>query len=215
MISKIVLGLFSIFVLFQVNQIYALEELPVITIDFVSGDTIDLDKNPQMIRADIQIQNYNPQDGYHFMQVIRLSDGEIIKDTEILPKVIDDDLFGVQILHYLEPGNNESNIIGDYVLRIYSEYGSSETVSTFSIVKSSMPVILTQNTIEELVTSEEESEPVEEVEALQVEYSVQSKIPPWVHDIFVWYAEETISENELLTAIEYLITQEILNVNSN
>ena len=222
MILKIVLGLFSIFVLFQVNQIYALEELPVITIDFISGDTIDLDKNPQMIRADIQIQNYNPQDGYHFMQVIRLSDGEIIKDTEILPKVIDDDLFGVQILHYLEPGNNESNIIGDYGLRIYSEYGSSETVSTFSIVKSSMPVIVTQNTIEELVTPEEESEPVEEVEALkvealQVEDSIQSesKIPPWVHDIFVWYAEEIISEDELLTAIEYLISQEILNVNSN
>jgi len=222
LISKIVLGLFSIFVLFQVNQIYALEELPVITIDFVSGDTIDLDKNPQMIRANIQIQNYDPQDGYHFMQVIRLSDGEIIKDTEILPKVMDDDLFGVQILHYLEPGNNESNIIGDYGLRIYSEYGSSETVSTFSIVKSSMPVIVTQNTIEELVTPEEESEPVEEVEALkvealQVEDSIQSesKIPPWVHDIFVWYAEEIISEDELLTAIEYLISQEILNVNSN
>ena len=85
-----------------------------------------------------------------------------------------------------------------------------------------MPVIHTQNTIEELVTSEEEFEPVEEVEALQVEAlqvedSIQSesKIPPWVHDIFVWYAEEIISEDELLTAIEYLITQEILNVNSN
>ena len=222
LISKIALGLFSIIVLSQANQVYALEELPVITIDFISGDTIDLDKNPQMIRADIQIQNYNPQDGYHFMQVIRLSDGEIIKDTEILPKVIDDDLFGVQILHYLEPDNNESNIIGDYGLRIYSEYGSSETVSTFSIVKSSMPVIVTQNTIEELVTPVEESEPVEEVEALQVEAlqvedSIQSesKIPPWVHDIFVWYADEIISEDELLTAIEYLITQEILNVNSN
>jgi hypothetical protein len=201
-------------VLFQANQVYALEELPIITIDFISGNIIDLDKNPQMIRANIQIQNYNPQDGYHFMQVIRLSDGEIIKDTEILPKVIVDDLFGVQILHYLEPGTDESNILGDYGLRVYSEYGSSETVSTFSIVKSSMPVIVTPNTIEELVTPEEESEPVEEIEALQVEDSVQpeSKIPSWVHDIFVWYAEETISENELLTAIEYLITEEILDI---
>ena len=204
--------------LFQANQVYALEELPIITIDFISGNIIDLDKNPQMIRANIQIQNYNPQDGYTFMQVYRVSTGEIIKDTEIFPKVIGgsvDNLFEVQILHYIEPGQNEDILMDDYVLRIYSEYGSSETVSTFSIVKSSMPVIITQNTIEELVTPEEESESVEEIEALQVEDSVQpeSKIPSWVHDIFVWYAEETISETELLSAIEYLVSEGILNVN--
>ncbi len=221
MISKIVLGLFSIFVLFQVNQVYALEELPIITIDFISGNIIDLDKNPQMIRANVQIQNYNPQDGYHFMKVIRLSDGEIIKDTEILPKSIggevSDNLYGVQILHYLEPDTDEENKIGDYEIRIYSEFGTSENVSTFSIVKSSMSVTVTPNTAEELVTPEEESEYIEDVESLQVEDPEQfeSKIPSWVHDIFVWYAEETISENELLTAIEYLITQEILNIDSN
>ena len=43
----------------------------------------------------------------------------------------------------------------------------------------------------------------------------ESKIPSWVHDIFVWYADETISENELLTAIEYLITQGTIIVNSD
>jgi len=41
------------------------------------------------------------------------------------------------------------------------------------------------------------------------------KIPSWVHDIFVWYADETISENELLAALEYLISQGTINVNSN
>ena len=45
-----------------------------------------------MIRAEIEIENYNPQDGYHFMQITRLSDGEIIKDTEIIPKAIEGDL---------------------------------------------------------------------------------------------------------------------------
>ena len=50
------------------------------------------------------------------------------------------------------------------------------------------------------------------VEPLQIETSEQSKIPSWVHDIFVWYAEETISENDLLSAIEYLISEEIINV---
>jgi len=222
LISKIILGLFSVIILFQVHQVYADEELPIITIDFISGNIIDLDESPQMIRAEIQIQNYNPQHGYHFMQVTRVSDGEIIKDTEIIPKVVggeEDDLWQVQILHYIEPGQNEETMIGDYVLRIYSEYGPSESVSPFSIVKSSMTVIVTQNAVEELVTLEEELNLVhdsEESEMIENLVQSESKIPSWVHEIFVMYAvDETISENELLTALEYLITQGIINVNSD
>ena len=204
-------------VLFSSNFVYGLEEEPVITIDFISGSTIDLDKNPQMIRADVQIQNYDPQDGYHFMQVIRLSDQEIIKNTEIFPKLIRDDLFAVQILHYLEPDDNESNLMGDYGLRIYSEFGTSEAITSFSIVKSSLLPTISQNISEEIEHVEEKSIAAEDVESLQVENLEQSesKIPPWVHDIFVWYANETISENELLSAIEYLVSEGILNVDSN
>jgi hypothetical protein len=202
--------------LFQANQVYGDEEPPIITINFVSGNEIDLDVGPQMIRATVQIQNYDPQDGYHFMQVIRLSNGEIIKDTEIFPAIIDDDLWRVQILHYIEPDANEEQLIGDYGLRIYSEYGPSEAVSTFSIIKSSMPITIIPNTVEELVTSNSTSD-VEDIEELEIENSVQpeSKIPSWVHDIFVWYADEIISENELLTALEYLLAQGIIVVNSN
>ena len=292
MISKKILVLLSVIILFQAHQVYGAEELPIITLNFTSGNIIDLDKSPQMIRAEIQIQNYNPQDGYTFMQVTRVSDGEIIKDTEIFPKVlggVDDDLWGVQILHYLEPGQNDEILIGDYVLRIYSEYGSSEDILTFSIIRSSMPVTVTQNTVEESITSDESEIPEELVtldesatldeyyddleEQLEnfcsmtdekqldffsenpdmikfdeelvsicemedeseredtlddsidaiilelrddVEDSVESpKIPSWVHDVFVWYADETISENELLAALEYLISQGTINVNSN
>jgi len=284
LISKILLGLLSVIILFQAHQVYADEELPIITINFVSGNTIDLDESPQMVRAEIKIQNYNPQDGYHFMEVTRASDGEIIKNTEILPKAIageEDNLFGVHILHYIEPGTNVTNMLGDYVLRIYSEYGSSESVSTFSIIKSSMPVIVTQNavdeseTLEELVTPDESVTPEEltlmnqlenfcslteeeqfdffsenpdmidfdeeltticeiEDEAEREDTLVDSintiiselrddvednieldKIPSWVHDIFVWYADETISENEVLSALAYLIAQGIINVNSD
>jgi len=221
LILKIILGLISIIILFQAHQVYADEELPVITIDFISGNVIDLDESPQMIRADVLIQNYNPQDGYTYMEVTRVSDGEIIKDTEILPKAIageEDNLFKVQILHYIEPGVNVTNMIGDYTLRIYSEYGSIESVSTFSIIKSSMPLTVTQNTVEELVILEEELDMVDESEESEIEDLVQpkSKIPSWIHEIFVMYAEDkTISENELLTALEYLINQGIINVNSD
>lgn len=220
MISKVILGLFSIIVLFQVNQVYGEYELPIITIDFVSGNIIDLDESPQMIRANVQIQNYNPQDGYHYMEITRLSTGEIIRNSDINPKVAgggtDDDLFEVQILHYIKPDQNPETLIGDYMLRIYSELGSVESSSTFSIIKSSMPGTNTSNVIEP-ITTEEESTTVDDVESLQVEEPVEleSKIPVWVHEVFVWYAEKTVSENELLTAIEYLISQGILDINSN
>jgi len=301
LISKIILSLFSVILLFQAHQVYADEELPVITINFTSGNTIDLDESPQMIRAEVLIHNYNPQDGYTFMEIIRESDGEIIKNTEVMPKVIsgiEDNLFQVQILHYLEPGGNVTQMMGDYILRIYSEYGLSEGVETFSIIKSSMPVIITQNEVDESETTEDlltsdESETTEELvlsdeyyddledqlvdfcdmtdeeqpdffsensvmtefeedlvsicemededereDALydsideiileikadvedstesEIENLVQpeSRIPSWVHDIFVWYADETISENELLTAIEYLITEGAIIIDTN
>jgi len=213
LISKIILGLFSIIVLFQGVQVFGAEELPIITIDFVSGNIIDLDDSPQMIRADIQIENYNPHDGYHFMQIIRLSDGEILKTSEIMPKAIGDGLFGVQILHYIDPDVNEENLIGEYGLRVYSEYGSSESVSTFSIIKSSMPITIAQNPVVDLDVSEEESDTVEMLQAENFDQP-ESKIPTWIHDIFVWYADETISENELLTALEYLIAEGILDVDN-
>ncbi|MFQ5781989.1 MAG: hypothetical protein ACE5GR_02900 [Nitrosopumilus sp.] len=220
MISKIILSLLSVIIVFQAHQVFGDEELlPIITVDFVSGNVIDLDENPQMIRADVRIQNYNPQDGYHFMQVTKLSDGEIIKNTEIIPKAIagaaEDNVFGVQILHYLDPDVPEETLLGDYELRIYSEFGVSENISTFSIIKSSLPTT-TQNTIEELVTPEEEleSKVIEESKIENLEQS-ESQIPSWVHDIFVWYANETISENELLAALEYLISQGTIKIDSN
>jgi len=202
--------------LFQAHQVYGAEEVPIITINFVSGNIIDLDESPQILRAEVEILYYDPGDGYHFMQIIRLSDGEIIKDTEFFPNQIDDDLWKAQILHYLEPDVDEENLIGEYGLRIYSEFGPSEAISTFSIIKSSMPITIIPNTVEELVTSNSTSD-VEDIEELEIENSTQSdsKIPSWVHDIFVWYADKTITESELLTALQYLIEEGILVVDSN
>lgn len=214
------LGLFLIIVFFQVNHAYGDEELPIITIDFVSGNIIDLDESPQMIRAIVQIQNYNPQDGSHYMEITRLSTGEILRNSDINPKVAagatEDDLFEVQILHYIKPDQNPELLIGDYMLRVYSEFGSIESGSAFSIIKSSMPATNTPIEIE-AITPEEESPVIDDVESLQVEEPTESesKIPAWVHDVFVWYAEKTVSENELLAAIEYLISQGILDINSD
>ena len=41
------------------------------------------------------------------------------------------------------------------------------------------------------------------------------KIPDWVKNIFVWYAEDKVSEEELLGAIEFLINQNIIQIETN
>lgn len=40
----------------------------------------------------------------------------------------------------------------------------------------------------------------------------QKKIPSWVRNIFIWYGDGKISDNEVLNAITYLINQGIIKV---
>ena len=39
---------------------------------------------------------------------------------------------------------------------------------------------------------------------------INQKIPDWVRNIFIWYASDKVSEDELLNAIKFLIQQEII-----
>ncbi|MFZ8908951.1 MAG: hypothetical protein ACO2YR_08550, partial [Nitrosopumilaceae archaeon] len=47
---------------------------------------------------------------------------------------------------------------------------------------------------------------VEEIE------NEKQKIPEWVRNIFVWYGESQVSENELLNAIKFLVQQKIIQL---
>ena len=58
--------------LLPINYIYAEEELSEIIVEFLNGSIIDLDAGTQMIRAAITINNYDPQDGYHYMKVVKI-----------------------------------------------------------------------------------------------------------------------------------------------
>ena len=208
--QKITLMIFAAVFLLPINYIYADEESAEIHIDFLNGNVIDLDAGTQMIRADVTIYNYSPQDGYHFMEVSRLSDDTIIKNSEILPSYIDDDIYGVQILHYLDPSSTE-DILGDYELRVYSEFGTAESISPFSIIKSSQTPIVAQTSEILKVTNEEDSE--EELEFEEI-IEAESKIPEWIHDIFRWFVEGEIGEDDLLSAIKYLVESDIINLDS-
>ena len=47
---------------------------------------------------------------------------------------------------------------------------------------------------------------------LNIENIDKSEIPDWVKNIFLWYDQDQVSENELLNAIKYLINEGILVV---
>ena len=56
-----------------------------------------------------------------------------------------------------------------------------------------------------------ETEPELDVE-LELDVIIQQKIPEWVRNIFIWYAEDRISEDDLIGALQFLIEQGIIKV---
>lgn len=196
--------------LIPINYIYAEEESAEVMIEFPNGNFIDVDSGATMIRAYVTISNYNPHDGYYYMEVKKMSDETIVKDSEILPSYIDDGVYGVQILHYLDPSGIDEGLLGDYELRVYSEFGTGESTVPFSIIKSSQTPIVSQNSKILEVSSEEDSN-----EDLQFDDIVtESEIPEWIHDIFVWFANGEIGDDDLLSAIKYLVESDIIVLDS-
>ena len=201
--------------IFFVTSAYGEDEFPIISIDFVNGNIIDLDEGSQFVRANVSIENYNPADGFHFMKVTRISDGEVFTNSEIQPKIGPDDIWSVQIMHYIDTTLVDDDILGDYELEISSEYGTVSAGTQFSIIRSSLPQITTNSTneIQEITSEDDEVLETEDNEILETEtIEEESQIPDWIRNIFVWYAEGTITETDLLSALEYLINQGIIDV---
>ncbi len=42
-----------------------------------------------------------------------------------------------------------------------------------------------------------------------------SKLPEWIRNVFVWYADGKVSENELLNSIKYLVQEKIIILDEN
>ena len=199
------------FGIFLSNAAMGEDSLPRIDIVLENGNTIDLDSGIQYFRATVDIENYDPSDGYHFMKVTRLSDNEVIKDTEILPKKSEEDLYSVKILHYIDTTLPDEELLGDYELEIYSEFGPISAGTQFSIIKSSLPQISTNSTDEVLAVATSE-DAIESDEPPEDSLTNASQIPDWIRNIFVWYADGTITETDLLSALEFLINQGIIDV---
>ena len=206
--SAILFSFMFVLPMLFVNTIFAEDELPIISVELVDGNIIDLDAGSQFVRANVDIEFYNPQDGYHFMKVTRISDGEIIAESEIQPKKGPDNIYSAQIMHYIDTTQIDDELLGDYELEISSEFGLVSAGTQFSIIRSSLPQIVTNSTNEVLEITSNEIEEELEIETIEE----KSLIPDWIRNIFVWYAEGTITETDLLSALEFLIGEGIIDV---
>ena len=50
---------------------------------------------------------------------------------------------------------------------------------------------------------------------VEKESNQNKKIPDWVKNVFVWYAQDIVTEEELLSAIEFLVNQNIIQIQTN
>ena len=207
---RTILKKFSVVVLLLIvtglgNQQVFSDDPPIITIDFLGSSEIYLDSKDRMIRANVVIENYDPTDGHSFMRVTNLSTNETLKDAQINPKFVDEGLWKVQVSHYLAPQVDEQTVLGEYKIEVYSQYGPTVGENFFQILKSSKSELGFQQ-MGHFVSKDAVKD--------DVNLDDDSIFPNWVHTIFVWYAEESISDKELLQALQHLIDKKILTVES-
>ena len=139
LISIHALALIVILGITIVPSVNASEETRII-LTIVGDPVIDLDTTDRLIRASVLIENYNPTDGAYYMQVIQSGTGKILKETEIFVKDRDNDMWGTEIAGILDESlisKNGKPVLGNYQLKVYTEFGSYSASVTFSIIKSS------------------------------------------------------------------------------
>ena len=225
--------LVSIFVIFLIstnyvaeadNNLTSLNEESTITVSIVGDPIINLDSNNKLLRAYVDIVNYNPSDGYYFLRVIQSATDKIISEEEIIIREKSNDKAGVDIAHMFNEEELSINgivVLGDYDLEVFSEHGNAVGNTTFSIIKPSVvSAIPISKIIEEIDNSTETEstagstdESAEKSTVIESELENVQNIPDWVKNIFILYADGSIKENELISALKFLIEQGIIKIN--
>ena len=207
-----------------------------INVAIIGDSVINLDSTERLIRAYVEIINFDPRDGYYFMHVVQPVTGKTIAEQEILIREKGNDIAGADVAYLLNDDviiENGTSIKGDYEIQITSQHGNEIGNAIFSVIKPSDPEVdlnIENDLVEpsnpdesdDVTTTDTESEvdviasenTENQIEALQSssELNTQTKIPDWVRNLFILYAEDSITEDELLGAIKFLIEQEIIIV---
>ncbi len=185
---------------------YAYGEEPVeqtLEISIVGEPVIYLDSSNRIIRAHIEVNPFNPSDGSYNLKVVQLSTQKVLYDNTIVMSEKTDELWNVDVAYIVSEYELGEQKVGNYELFVYTEFGSSIARIEFSIVQS--------------LLSEIQQEPSQELDSTEVselatEDSDEPKIPEWVKDVFLWYGQDLITEDELIAALQFLILEGILDV---
>jgi len=243
LVSINVLALIVIFGFTTVPYADADEEPTRILVSIVGDPVIDLDSTNRLMRANVEVINYNAAaTGYYSMQIIQSSTGKILSETEILITPRDNNLWGAQIAGMLDEDKINKNgkpVLGNYEIKVITEYGSYTGSTSFKIIKSSesKPPPSTVQKSSELVEDETTSTEIKtekkkkktEIETeIEIETeseqdtiiepqitsngAVPSIIPGWIKNIALWYGQGNVTEDEFINAIKFLINQGIIEV---
>jgi len=191
-------------------MVYAYGEEPAeqqLEISIVGEPVIYLDSSNRFIRAYIEVNPFNPTDGSYSLKVVQLSTQKVLSDKTILMREKTDEIWTVDVAYIVQDEVLGEQKVGNYELFVYTEFGSSIARTEFSIVQSSLSEIQQESES----TSETVSDSVE-VSELVTGDSDQPKIPEWIKDVFVWYGQDLITEDELISALQFLISEGILDV---
>ena len=226
--------LVSIFVIFLIPTSYVAkadeetswEEESQISVSIVGNSIINLDSNNRLLRAYVDILNFSPSDGFYYMRIVQTPTDKIITEKEIIIREKSNGEAGTDIAYLIDDdviNTNGTIIQGDYTIEVFSKNGNSIGATTFSIIKPS----ISQNilVIENPESEESDTDTTEEIdqtgktesaeESIEIESELENvqNIPDWVKNIFILYADGSITENELISALKFLIEQGIIKIN--
>jgi hypothetical protein len=216
--------LISIFVIFLIPTSYVAkadeeiswEEESQISVSIVGNSIINLDSNNKLLRAYVDIVNHDPGNGYYFLRVIQSATDKIISEEEIIIREKSNDKAGADIAHMFneeEISINGTAVLGDYEIEVFSENGNAIGTTTFSIIKPSASSAIQMSEITEDI--DDTSEPVSVEESIENKSQLENtqEIQDWVKNIFILYSDGSITENELISALKFLIEQGIIKIN--
>jgi len=216
-----------VLIMMTIPIIHASEETQ-ITVTIVGEPIINLDETNRFISAIVEIQNYDASgDGYYYMQLIQKETGKILSEEEILITPKGNQLWGTRIGGILDDEKimqSGKPVLGEYEIKVITELGTATGSAYFTIIKPSEPQSSIEKVEEEISPTlqdnnstsiteiENEQEEILEASELISNGEVKPKVPEWVKNIALWYGQGTISEDEFIDAIRFLIKEGVVIV---
>jgi len=199
---------------------YSWDEETIIDVSIVGEPVINLDSSNTLLRAYVDITNYDPSDGYYYLRITQSATDTIISEENIIIREKSNGKAGADVAHMVTEDeiNHTGTPHGNYDILVFTEHGAAIGNATFSIIKPSDPIPQTSiELLESDQTSNETSNEIDESipsesEENESELINAKKIPDWVKNIFVLYSYDEITEDELINALTFLIEQGIIEI---